>query len=270
MATIAVFDHATDRPGYPDVFCRADGPVTSSYFDPEDTPLWALVATLADGATLTWDEEHGDEVVRVLEGSLDTAEGRCNAGDVVLVESGVATSVRAVGDVRLLHYGSHIAQAPIDGLLGAPASEGHRVHLMPRSDAATFGRELDGGGRSGVHMFADSTCPTCRLTLLEVTMTAEAGMTIPSHVHSQDELIHVLDGTLRSGRVVIPAGSTVFIPGDMRYGLRADGPYSFTNYRRDLSTIVLAPGDEPSYETVAVHQERAKAYEVARAAAASG
>ena len=61
MATITAFDHHSEAPGYPSVFCRADGEATGSIFDPPETPIWTLVGTLGDGTVLTWPSEHGDE-----------------------------------------------------------------------------------------------------------------------------------------------------------------------------------------------------------------
>src|SRR5258707_2382 len=133
MAAVAVSDHGTTVPGYPAVFCRAEGDVTASLFDPPDTLLWAVVATLGDGATLSWSEGNGSKI---------------------------------------------------------PA-----------------------------RMFAGSSCPTGRLHLTEVA--CDGPLAPLSHMHSHDELIYVLDGTLRNGRTAAPAGSTMFVPGGTRYSLRS-------------------------------------------------
>jgi mannose-6-phosphate isomerase-like protein (cupin superfamily) len=247
MASIAVFDHGTEVPGYPQLFCRAEGDVTASIFDPVETPIWTIRATLADGARLSWPAEHGDEALRVLEGSLETDAGRCETGDAVIIEAGVETSVRAVGRTRILHMGSNLATPPTEGPLGAPEADGHRVHLLRRADVYTVSRE-DSGAAMVARMFADSSCPTCRLHLLEVGF--DGPMASASHMHSEDELLHVLEGSLRAGRVHVPAGSTVFVPGGLRYAIRSDVACTLVNFRRDASTVVFTPGEEPHLETV--------------------
>jgi hypothetical protein len=65
-----------------------------------------------------------------------------------------------------------------------------------------------------------------------------------SHVHSQDELIHVLWGELQVGAVSAPAGTTLAIPAGHRYGFRSTGAYGFLNHRRDASTYLGRPGSE--------------------------
>ena len=66
---------------------------------------------------------------------------------------------------------------------------GHGVHVVgPRG---TYANTTD---VSDSHYFADSSCPTCRLTLLSVGRSF-AYVSEP-HSHSQDELIHVVSGAI--------------------------------------------------------------------------
>lgn len=63
-------------------------------------------------------------------------------------------------------------------------------------------------------------------------ITVPPGVTLPSHAHATDEIIYVTHGELHLGRQVLPAGSSVYIPGDTLYSLRA-GPEGlrFLNFR---------------------------------------
>jgi hypothetical protein len=96
--------------------------------------------------------------------------------------------------------------------------------------------------------FTDSTCPTCRIAVF--LGESSHALTAASHVHSEDEIIHVLSGELRFGRELISPGTSVAIPKNLRYGFRTEGPFRFLNYRRDVSNVTLAPGSEPFLETV--------------------
>jgi hypothetical protein len=118
------------------------------------------------------------------------------------------------------------------------------VHVISLDDA----RPLDPEVPAGPRYFTDSTCKTCRIAFFKVAMP-EARVT-GSHVHSEDEIIHVLTGELQVGRAVVSAGMSVAIPGSYRYGFRTPGPFSFLNFRRDASTYVAAPGSTPVLETV--------------------
>src|SRR3954471_20593932 len=97
------------------------GTVTSRPLGFVDFPLWSVRSELAPGAALAWDGRHGEEGLYVLEGEL-VVDGRvCPAGGVVVVESDVAATVTAPAGARVVHVGPADADAPGDGLLGAPA-----------------------------------------------------------------------------------------------------------------------------------------------------
>ena len=84
------------------------------------------------------------------------------------------------------------------------------------------------------HYYADSTCPTCRLTLLSVARFGP--YTSEPHSHTQDELIHVVSGALALGRQRVEPGDTLAIAAGVRYGFRGDdGGFLFLNYRSDAS-----------------------------------
>lgn len=249
MAGITMID-ATDVPPtevYGALGRGVVGAVTSRRLSPPDFSLWLIESVLADRAQLTWPEVHGDEVVYVHSGAL-TVEGRtCPPGGAVVVESGAATRVEAQGPARITHAGPVDPTPPRGGLNGPADPEGHGVHVVgPRGTYATVTAERD------THYYADSTCPTCRLTLLYTSRSVP--YVSPTHSHSVDELIHVLAGELWFGRHRLGPGSTVAIAADRRYGFRS-GPegFAFLNYRADASQQTIERGSPPVMEGGLVH-----------------
>jgi quercetin dioxygenase-like cupin family protein len=221
------------------------GVAWSKKLSPADYSLWLAVSELHDGAVLRWTEHHGDEAVCVLEGELVTDGRICPAGGAVIVESGVAAEARAVGRTVVAHYGPVDATPPADGAYGPPRPDGHQVHVVGDKGWFTAGD----GVRYEAVWWADSTCPTCRISVFHIHNPGSDERELPHH-HTQDEIIYVLDGELRMGAHCYPAGTAISIPGNLRYALRGDGrPLSFLNYRRDASVIHLADGSEPILES---------------------
>jgi hypothetical protein len=98
--------------------------------------------------------------------------------------------------------------------------------------------------------FADSTCATCTPTLL---LTGRRGAyASPAHSHSQDELIHVLEGEIQLGATRAGPGSTIAIGHDVRYRFRSES-FSFLNYRQGASYQTLARDEPPVLEGGAPH-----------------
>lgn len=198
---------------------------------PEAFPLWLVVLELDDGTEVTWAGSHGDEAVYVCDGELEVADGRrCPTRGAVVVEADASTTVRAVGPTMVVHVGPHDPTPPTDGINGPAEPDGRHVHVVgPRGTWAVEAPDRD------THYYGDSTCPTCRLTLLYTSRTA--AHVSDAHSHSQDELIHLLDGSIRLGNKVIEPGTTLAIAGDQRYGFVSDDGFAFINYRRDASTM---------------------------------
>jgi hypothetical protein len=211
---------------------------------PDGYSIWSAVSELDDGGTIEWDTAHGDDGVYVLSGALEVDGHRSPADGAVVVESGVATVARAVGVTRVVHCGARDAEPPGDGLYGAPSADGHHVHVVgDRGWFSSGDRE-----RVAVRWFADSTCPTCRIALFHV-WRAEGGVRDRSHTHTQDELIHVLGGSVVVGGTTLPAVTCLAIPADHRYSLTS-GPDGFAilNYRRDVSVQGYREGEPTELE----------------------
>jgi hypothetical protein len=224
--------------------CTAEGPLRSWRASPEGYPLWLVVAELHEGAEVTWTQPHGDEAVYVVRGELDVdGHGSCGRAGAVVVEEGAACRFRATRPTRVVHVGPYDPSQPTDGIYGAPEPEGHGVHVVGEGGVH---RAVEGPRESC--FLADSTCPTCRITLL---FTSRLGAyKAASHTHSQDELIHLLWGELQVGRERILPGTTLAIRAGHRYGFRStDDGYAFLNYRRDVSTYVTDPKAGPQLET---------------------
>ena len=224
---------------------RATGVLESRKLSPDDGPIWICVSSFAAGGTISWDERHGDDGLYVLDGELDVEGVRCGTGGAIIVESGVATTVHVARPTRVVHVGAASPDLPNGGVLGAPARDAHGVHVVgPR------GRSVS-GDESGVHAtwFADGTCPTCRIQLF--TVHAAAGVSGGGgHSHSEDEVIYLIEGSIRLGAHHHGAGSALCIPANVRYAV-TNGPdgHVFLNYRAGVSEQTYKRGDPPVLET---------------------
>jgi quercetin dioxygenase-like cupin family protein len=244
VALLDVMEPCSLEAGYAAPYCSMQGGARSAIFHPDGYSLWLVSAQLEQGAELAWEAAHGDEGVFVLSGAVEAGGTRCEAGGVVVVEAAVPAVVRAGSAAALLHFGPVATEPPGDGLFGPPAQGGRGVHVVDRAAARHVRYE---GHPIDNHYYVDCTCPTCRIVLF--TVAAGVPHTAASHLHSQDEIIHVLDGELQVGPQTVRAGMSVAIPAERRYGFRTPGPYRFINYRRDASTFTGAPGTEPVVET---------------------
>jgi quercetin dioxygenase-like cupin family protein len=232
------------HPGYAVPTCFSTGVSLSARFAPPGFSLWLVAARLDAGATLRWQGPHGDEGIYVVDGGLTVNGNSCGRGGALIVEAGVDTEIRVESATELVHVGPAATAPPTGGLLGAADPTGHGVHVIPAGDA----NAIEFGVFSQVS-FADSTCPTCRIALFRVDGTDEPYV-VGSHLHSVDEIIHVLSGALQVGPRTVAAGMSIGIPGGQRYGFRTNSAFSFLNYRADVSTVVTTPGSEPHIETV--------------------
>jgi quercetin dioxygenase-like cupin family protein len=233
--------------GYGPFGHEVDGGARHRVVGPQGFSLWMLSAELDDGTTVDWPATHGDEAVYVVEGALEIDGRIAPAKGAAVVEADVATRARALGPTRVVHMGPRDPAIPVDGMNGAAASEDHGVHVVgPRG---TYANTTD---TSDSHYFADSSCPTCRLTLLSVGRSF-AYVSEP-HSHSQDELIHVVSGAILLGRQRVGPGDTLAIAAGARYGFRGgDDGFVFVNYRRDASQQMWGRDVPPRLEGGAVN-----------------
>jgi hypothetical protein len=236
------------RPGrYAAPHCRGTGTVSSGRAQPSDLDLWVVDAELRDGATLRWARDHGDEAVVVLSGEVDAEGERCSPGAAIVIEAGAPVTLVSRTGATIVHFGGPARGAHRSG--SATGSRGCGVHIVgpgpawgsvvPRPHGAIF-----------AGCYADSTCPTCRLTLLRVV--GDGTIRGSSHSHSQSELIRVLDGELRFGRHTVSAGMTAAIPADRHHAFHTSKPFLFLNYRPGPSTVSSPHHPAPLRESAEV------------------
>jgi uncharacterized cupin superfamily protein len=248
--TVIRSDEQPMTPGYLAPTVSVEGDAASRWRSPAEFPLWLVAARLSPGATLQWragensDEgAHGDEAVYVLSGELRVGDRVCPTAGALIIEAGVDAQAEVGAEsASVLHFGPARPGGPFDGPLGPPAPGARGVHVVgPLGTYAIQTTERD------THYYADSTCPTCRITLLHT------GRTVPTnsaaHSHSQDELITLLSGEIIVGNRHLVAGDTIAIGADRRYAFRS-GPsgFSFLNYRRDGAYMTTDRADPPRLE----------------------
>lgn len=197
---------------------------------PADYLLRMSILELTDGGSLRWDQGgHGDEGVYVLKGSLHVAGRPCPSGGAAIVEANVETEAIAPSGATVVYVSSTDPEPPSAGLYGPPDMSERTVHVVgPRG-------WFRSGAREGVDAiwFADSTCPTCRISLFRVGHGPATGGHL--HSHSQDEIIYVLRGGVRMGARDYGPGTALSIPGGVPYRVSYPSGADFLNYRRDVS-----------------------------------
>jgi hypothetical protein len=160
------------------------------------------------------------------------------------VEAGVSTALKVEGPTSLVHLGPADGKVSMGGHLGPPAAEGHGFHVISDRDTQTVVLT-----QTRMKSYLDGTCRTCRIDLFRIH--ADNAVKVGSHVHTEDEIIHVLHGEIQSGPLRITPGMALAVPGGIRYGFRSSGPFAFLNYRRNASMVAQGPNEEPREETVA-------------------
>ena len=238
--TISVLDELLSGYRAPD--CSARGSVHSSIFRPNEGSLWCLRARLAPGSSLHWSGRQGDQVLYVLEGSLDAAGQNCGAGTAVVVEAGLHEAVRANTASYVVHFGTTALQNPNRNV-------GHRgLHVIEEAEM----REPHGSlGNSRTRFFLDGTFASCPLALMLVDASSQASShKVGSHSHTEDEILYLLAGELQFGRSRILPGMCVAVPHGTLYGFTSPGSYKFLNFRGATSMSTFR-GLPPILETVA-------------------
>jgi quercetin dioxygenase-like cupin family protein len=234
-----------DAPGWraPAGTVSLAGDAASAVLSAPDFPLWLVRGRLQPGASLTWGPTHGDEIVYVATGEVEVDGRVCPPGGAFVVESGVEVTATALGDAQVLHYG------PVDPVpptaFGAPSPDAHGVHVV--GPGGTYAQVE---GPRDTRYFADSTCPTCRATLLHTGRACRYESA--AHSHSTDEIIHVISGEVAMGAYRLEVGDTLCIAKDVRYRFTSDG-FAFLNYRSDGSYQKIGRDQPPILEGGAVH-----------------
>jgi hypothetical protein len=222
------------RAGYAgEVILEGEG--TSQTLVADDLGVWLVLATIGDGARLSWPREHGEEAVYIREGGLRVANLECVAGSAVVVGRNAGLSVEAIGLTRLVHFGTRVTR-------GTPVAGNAAVHLI--GPGGRVRHETGLGSR--VTWFADSTDARCDLTFFLVDRPpgpADRGM---PHTHSQDEVIFVMGGEVSLGAQRCRTGTALGIPAGVRYALsKSSEGFAFLNYRPGASVQTVYERGEP-------------------------
>jgi quercetin dioxygenase-like cupin family protein len=234
-------DEIEAEDAYP-VPVSVSGLVWSKLLSPREYVLWLCLSELEAGAQMTWPTVHSDEALYVFSGALDVGGHGCPERGAVIIESDVPATITATQRTRIAHWGSWETAVPEAGLNGPLSAGEHRIHVIGPN-----GRTISGSPEGvGVRSFANSACETCRVSLFEVTRTKRR----PGrpHSHSADEIIFLVDGTIELGSYTLQPGTSLCIPGSVRYaeGSGDDGAV-FINYRREASDRTdFVKGQPPS------------------------
>ena len=243
-------DWLESRGPYAAPHCTVRGVARGSLFHPGGFSLWRVAGSLAEGTEIEWRSDHGDEAVFVLQGSLDLDGVPIDQGSALIIEAGAPAIMRCLVASEVVHFGPASVVSRVDGPCGPAAEDGRHAHVVTRELARTI-RFEGGDGATSVY-FGDGTCPTCRITVFAYDGSVfSGGYRGVSHLHSEDEIMHVLDGELEVGSLRVAAGESIAVPRQLRYSFRTPGPFNYLTYRADVSTAVVAPGSAPVVETVA-------------------
>lgn len=240
-----IVDHRALRGAerHPTGTCEVAGALISSRMPPSE-PLWIYRLRMSPGGYLRWGSDHGDESILVTAGTL-RGQGTAGADDVIVVERGVSTELMADEACELWHMGYLDEQCR--GPLGPPTDTERSSYVVYEGERPYRESVSESGVTVTLRYWADSTRATSRLALFEVS--APSGHRAPSHSHTADEIICLLDGDLQVGRHKLRPRMSIFVPGGFRYGFTAMGPYRFINFRSDSSMVTTRPSEPAILET---------------------
>lgn len=197
-------------------------------------PLRLHIHDLAPGEELRIGPIAADCAGYVWHGGVQADRRELPRGSSIIVERGQTLAVQG---------GSEAAQLLTFSACEGPESlsEGGHVHLLA-ADRVPRSADLGSGGVAGA-IHADSDCPTCDVWLHENQFPPTEPMSAEDeargiHSHSEDEIIFVLDGSIRLGRKHYGPGTAIAIAADTLYSF-TPGPkgLSFVNFRASM------PGD---------------------------
>jgi hypothetical protein len=214
--------------GYPVASCELQGSATSSWASPQGYSLWLLRSEVAAGSVLSWSGPHGDEVLYVRSGRIIAGDQPCLAGGMVIIERNALATISVPEQAVLLHFGS---TGTVDSRTGGGVHVVGAKGMYALEDPTHVSR-----------IFADGTCDSCSVHMLFSSRTTKYRSA--AHSHTQDEIIHLLDGEISLGSYHLGPGDSVGIPADLRYRFES-GPagYAFLNFSPAKSEYVPAPGE---------------------------
>jgi quercetin dioxygenase-like cupin family protein len=218
-----IFADLASSPGYEVPSAMFTGQAMTRFTAPEGYGQWINAGSVNAGSVLEWTSDHGDEAIYVESGRVEVAGEICQEGGAVIVERGAQTRLSFLDDCSVIHFGQSDQTPPRKRLEGDDA----KVHVVGNTGITE---------RNGIATrFADGSCPGCDIVLFR--LDEEQPHEGRSHSHTADEIIHVTRGAIQVGRDRVEAGMAIAIPADRRYSFRTKGPWSFLNYRLNLSEM---------------------------------
>ncbi len=190
-------------------------------------PLELNRIELAPGEAFSIGPRGVDTVVYVRTGGIGCGVCLLPAGSSLIAERGALVTIQA---------GVEGAEVLVFAGTRAGRGEGGHVHLLPLDRVPACERMSEQSDTGGA-IHADSDCPTCEVWLhenhfsgIEAPAPEEAARGV--HSHSEDEIIVVLEGSMRLGSRLVGPGTALAIAADTLYSF-TPGPdgLSFVNFR---------------------------------------
>lgn len=209
------------------------GVETRALFARENDPIHVFVHKVPENAALRIEGAPSDKLVYVWKGALRAGDVSLDAGSIAIVEfkSGLTLHADEAG-AEIISFG--VTRRSDD------ACEGGHVHLLPSRDVPRA--EEVNGMDMGSALYADAQCPTCRVWLHENDYRG-AGDETGVHSHSEDEVIFVVDGTIKLGNRLSGPGTAIAVAANTKYGVAAGpGGMRFINFRGASPTYSAADG----------------------------
>lgn len=201
---------------------RAFAAITADRF-----PLELHRLELAPGDRVEIGPRGGDTVLYVWHGGIGAGGCSLPAGSSMIVERGGRCMVNAGFDgATVLAFGG----------TAAGRGDGGQVHLLPRDRVPSCER-MSPQSEAGGAIHADSDCPGCEVWLHENRFPGSAAPDPEAaargvHSHSEDEIIVVLEGSMRLGNRLAGPGTALAVAADTLYAF-TPGPEGlrFINFR---------------------------------------
>jgi hypothetical protein len=196
---------------------------TKGLVQTDDQPMWCWVHHLSPGAEMHWSKPPVAHGVFVWEGSIESAGKTYGVEAAVVVEHRGEASLRAGPEGAVV---THFHRPP--GHAEVPARSGGHAHFFDRDGIFCFDNRATGG--SAVTLYSDSGSETNDVWLHR--SGSAPGRKLPSHCHSEDEVIFVTKGIMQVGRKQLTPGTALAIDQNTAYKFEA-GPdgLTFVNFR---------------------------------------
>jgi hypothetical protein len=210
---------------------------TRAYFAGAKDPIHTHVHRLQPGARLELDGAPADRVGYVWQGAAEAGGVRLEPRSSVIAEYGSSIELTACAEGACVVEFTLRERRP-------NSREGGHVHLLPNEIVPRI-TNMNGIMEAGGGLHADAHCPSCELWLHESDFYVPDSHT-PLHSHSEDEVIFILDGSMRLGARLFGPGCAVAIHAHTKYlfNVGPDG-LSFVNFRGATPSYTPADGSAP-------------------------